>query len=77
MDKHQVIEQMIELSHPQTEESWLSAAELGLEHNITVPDMVAYVDYREPTSLEDWTIRAELFETMLYLSNAMNIIKEK
>lgn len=75
--KRQIIDQMIEASHPMTEEGWRKVAKLGIDNDINIFDMSLFVDEEEPWTSEDWIGRAEMFETMLHLMNAMySVTKE-
>jgi hypothetical protein len=69
--KEEILDIMIEMATPMTEEAWLEVGRLGVRESITYEDMVNFVDKHEPADKEDWTLRVELFETMLACMSAM------
>lgn len=75
IDKQDVLEDMIKVSSPCTEQGWREAGELGIVNNITVFDMIDHVTgaYPELETVED---RAEGLETMLQLLNAMYLVEK-
>ena len=69
----ELMENLYQLAYNMNERSWEEAAKLMLENGIDTAQLVEWVDSQEPSSNEDWTIRAEMFETALYLKTALEI----
>lgn len=70
MTKEEKLEKLFDTaSEAHDESSWKDVAVLGAEYKFGSADLVEYVNSREPYVEDntDWVLRAELFETAVYI----------
>lgn len=74
MNRDDMFDQLFSVGGDPTDENWHKAAQLMLEHNIDTYELVQYINKVEPPETADWTYRAEMFETALYLKGAKEAV---
>lgn len=70
MSQEEILEKIFELAGISTHESWKEAAQLMLDNDTDTIELVEYINRVEPPETADWVVRAEMFESALYLRNA-------
>lgn len=69
-----VFDRLFSVGGNPTEENWREAARLMFKYDIDTYELVQYINQEAPSEKGDWTDRAEMFETALYLKGAKEAV---